>query len=141
MFADWEEDLIETLRVGRLATIAYDGRPHLVPTCYALHKGRVYVAVDEKPKRGGELARVRDIKRDPRVTLLIDHYSDDWEQLAWVRIDGLAAVFPRGEVEPEGLAALRARYPQYGEMALEGLPLIVIGPERCVSWRAKDGAG
>jgi PPOX class probable F420-dependent enzyme len=141
MFADWERDLIVRSRVGRLATIAYDGRPHLVPVCYAFHEGRFFVAVDEKPKRGGELARVRDIKRDPRVTLLMDHYADDWEQLAWVRIDGLAAVFPRGEVEPEGLAALRARYPQYEAMALEGLPLIVVGPERHVSWRASDGTG
>jgi len=135
VFTDWERELIETCRVGRLATIAFDGRPHLVPVCYALHGKRFAIAIDEKPKREGELARVRNINRDPRVALLIDRYDDDWNQLAWLRIDGLAAVFPQGRVEPGALTALRARYPQYEGMALERLPLILVSVERFSSWR------
>lgn len=138
MFTHWEQELIDSSRVARLATVGFDGRAHLVPACYAQVDGRFVISVDEKPKRGGELARVRNIKRDPRVTLLIDHYDDDWSQLAWVRIDGMAAVFPNGRVEPEALAALRARYRQYHDMGLETLPLIVITPERCASWRWTD---
>jgi len=139
MFNDWERELIESLRVARLATVGYDGRPHIVPVCYAYHAGHFYISVDEKPKRGPRVARVRNIEGDPRVSLLFDRYDDDWTQLAWVRVDGLAAVFARGDYAPAALEALRARYPQYGEMALERLPLIVVTPERVASWRWGEG--
>lgn len=139
MFTEWERELIDSLRVGRLGTAAYDGRPHLVPVCYAFHGGRFYIPVDEKPKRGPRVARIRNIENDPRVALLIDRYDDDWSQLAWVRIDGIARVFARGDFAPAALEALRTRYPQYREMALERLPLISISPERCVSWRWGEG--
>jgi PPOX class probable F420-dependent enzyme len=131
----WERDLLDEIRVARLATIAPDGRPHLVPVCYGAVEGRIVIAIDEKPKRSNRLARLANIERDPRVTLLVDRYSDDWQQLAWVRIDGTAIVEPRGDARPEALAALRARYSQYREMALESLPLIVIEPETVRSWR------
>ncbi len=127
--------------MGRLGTIAGDGRPRLVPVCYALSGDSVVMAVDEKPKRGGKLARLRDIERDPRVTLLVDRYEDEWTRLAWVRIAGLATVLERGGEHPVALEALRARYPQYGSMGLEALPLIVITPERVVGWRWGGDAG
>ena len=135
----WERAFVEQQRVGRLGTIANDGRPVLVPVCYALVDDETLaIAVDEKPKRTTRLARLANIERDPRVSLLIDHYSDDWEQLAWVRIDGPARVEQRGEAEPEALAALRARYQQYQKMALEALPLIVLAPVRVLSWRYRQ---
>lgn len=135
MFERWQMELLEECRVARLGTIASGGRPRLVPVCYAVVDGAVVMAVDEKPKRGGRLARLRDIARDPRATLLVDRYEDDWTRLAWVRIEGAAAVQERGEEHPAALEALRARYPQYGEMGLEALPLIVVTPERVVGWR------
>jgi len=125
--------------VGRLGTIASDGRPRLVPACYAVAGPAVVIAVDEKPKRGGRLARLRDIARDPRVTLLVDRYEDDWTRLAWVRIEGRASVLERGDEHPAALEALRARYPQYREMRLEALPLITVTPERVVGWRWGGG--
>jgi PPOX class probable F420-dependent enzyme len=138
MLEGWQRDLLEAARVARLATISPDGRPHLVPVCYALVGGEIVIAVDEKPKRPGTLARIRNILRDPRASLLVDHYADDWDQLVWVRIDARARVLPAGSERPEALAALRTRYLQYREMALEGLPLIVLTPERVVAWRSRE---
>lgn len=131
----WELELVEGLRVARLATIAASGQPHLVPVCYALVENEIAIAIDEKPKRDGTLARVRNIERDPRVTLLFDHYSDDWEQLAWVRLEGAASVVPWGSEWPRALERLRQRYRQYETMALEDRPVLRIRPERIVSWR------
>ncbi|MBI5948515.1 MAG: TIGR03668 family PPOX class F420-dependent oxidoreductase [Chloroflexi bacterium] len=131
----WQAELLDECRVARLGTIAADGRPRLVPVCYALVDGEIVIAVDEKPKRGGKLARVRDIERDPRATLLVDRYDEDWVRLAWVRFDCRATVEPAGDRLPGALVALRARYPQYAAMALEGLPVIVLLPEGVVGWR------
>lgn len=135
-FEPWQRDLLEASRVARLATIGPAGEPHLVPVCFALAGGRVVIAIDEKPKRTAtRLARLRNIARDPRITFLADRYDDDWQTLAWVRIDGQATVFERGEDQPAALAALRARYRQYAEMRLEELPLIAIEPLRVTAWR------
>ncbi len=121
--------------MARLGTIGAGGAPHLVPVCYAYLEGRFVVAVDEKPKRGGNLARVRNIERDGRVTLLFDRYEDDWTRLAWVRVEGVAQVLAAGSEWPEAVEALRARYPQYRGMSLESLPVIAISPKRVTGWR------
>lgn len=139
MFEDWQLALLAELRVARLGTIARDGRPHLVPACYAWVDGRFAIAVDEKPKRAGQLARIRNIERDPRVTLLFDRYDDDWNQLAWLRVEGIAEVRAMGSEWPEALEALRARYPQYAGMSLDSLPVIAITPERVTGWRWAEG--
>ena len=134
-FASWERDLLDELQVGRLATIAADGRPHLAPVCYALAGDSIVIPVDEKPKRSLKLERLRNIERHPRVSLLFDRYAGDWTQLAWVRVDGHASVLPRGDERPGALRALRARYEQYAAMRREERPLIVVTPERARSWR------
>lgn len=140
LFSPWHIELIAGSAVARLATIAASGAPHLVPVCFALVEGRFAIAVDEKPKREGELARVRNIRRDGRVTLLIDRYADDWEQLMWVRIDGSGRILDRGDAWPEALTALREKYPQYRSMELEGRLLIAITPLRVASWRWHEAA-
>jgi PPOX class probable F420-dependent enzyme len=130
-------ELLEECRVARLATIAADGRPRLVPVCYALVGDDIGIAIDEKPKSTTELARVRDIRRDARVTLLVDRYDDaDWGRLAWLRLEANASVLERGEEWPEALAALRARYPQYEAMLLEERPLLRLVVTRAVGWSA-----
>ena len=139
MFTDWQRGLLDECRVAHLGTIAPGGEPHLVPVCFAFFGERFVIAIDEKPKRGGRLARVANIGRDPRVTLLVDRYAEDWERLAWVRIHGRAAVLQIGAEEPGALAALRERYPRYRGMSLESRPLIVISPQRIVSWQWTDG--
>ncbi len=136
MFEPWQRELLESLPVARLGTIASDGRPHLVPVCFVLLGDTIVIAIDEKPKRPGvQLARLRNIRRDSRVSLLADRYEGDWLKLAWVRIDGEATIVASGQERPEALAALRLRYPQYGTMALESLPLIEVTPERVTGWR------
>ena len=92
----WQEQLLEEERSGVLGTIARSGLPQLVPVCYALVEGTIAIAIDEKPKRGGTLARVRNIERDARATLLVDHYEERWERLAWLRLEGDADVLDSG---------------------------------------------
>ena len=78
--------------MARLATIGTGGRPHLVPVTFALDGDRIYTVVDAKPKTTANLRRLRNIAADPRVTVLADHYEDDWDRLWWVRADGIAAI-------------------------------------------------
>ena len=87
------------LAVVRLATAGADGRPHLVPCTFAVDgSGRVVIGIDNKPKSSGNLRRLRNIAENPRVSLLADHYSDDWaaavvgsRRRAWRRLSCLAA--------------------------------------------------
>lgn len=134
----WQVRLLEDERAGVLGTIARSGLPQLVPVCYALVGDAIAIAIDEKPKRGTTLARIRNIERDPRATLLVDHYEERWERLAWLRLEGDADVLEQGSAWPEALAALRRRYPRYRSMALEGLPVIRLRPARVVGWRWQD---
>ena len=129
--------LLDECRVGRLATISLSGRPRLVPVCYALASHRIAVAIDEKPKDSTDLARLRDLRRDPRATLLVDRWSEDWDDLAWVRIEATARILEEGAAWPAALKALRDRYQQYSNMDLETRPLIELTPVRVVDWHAR----
>jgi len=118
-------------RIGRLATGTPDGRPHVVPVCFALHDGQIFTAVDAKPKATRALQRLANIRAHGSASLLVDHYEDDWTRLWWVRVDGAARI---DESEP-GLDALAAKYAQYRDQRPQG-PLIAIAPERWRSWTA-----
>jgi PPOX class probable F420-dependent enzyme len=114
-------------RVARLATTG----PHLVPVCFVVQNDTIWTAVDGKPKRTRQLQRLRNIERDPRVALLVDHYSDDdWSTLWWVRADGRATIRDDGPVE-----LLAARYAQYRADPPAG-PFLEIVVERWSSWAA-----
>lgn len=127
-------------RVAHLATVDAAGRPHVVPVCFAPYAGALYVAVDEKPKRGdpAALRRVRNLLARPDVCLVADHYEEDWTRLRWLQVRGRAALVADAAERAGALAALRAKYPQYRAMALEARPLIRITPERVVAWAADD---
>jgi PPOX class probable F420-dependent enzyme len=127
--------LLDTWPVARLATLAPDGRPHAVPIVFARVEGVLWSPIDAKPKSSRALARLRNLEVDPRVSLLLDHYDDDWQRLWWIRIDGRARAVP-GDAAAE--RALRAKYPQYRDLPLyAGEPLLVrIDAERVVSWSA-----
>jgi PPOX class probable F420-dependent enzyme len=117
--------------VARLATVSADGAPHIVPVTFALAGDVIWTAVDHKPKRTLALKRLANIEANPRVSLLVDEYSDDWSQLWWVRADGTARVAEPGAAsEP-----LAARYPQYRERPPEG-PSIAVTVERWSGWSA-----
>jgi PPOX class probable F420-dependent enzyme len=100
-------------RVARLATAGAGCRPHIVPVVFAVRGDTVYSAVDAKPKRTTSLRRLANVAENPDVSLLVDHYEDDWERLWWVRADGRGRVLD--SQAPEALRAiewLRERYPQ-----------------------------
>ena len=100
-------------RVATLATLAAGGRPRLVPIAFALDADTLYSVVDQKPKRTPELQRLRDVRADPRVCLLADHYDEDWSSLWWARAEGTARVLDPAEPEARrAIDLLAARYPQ-----------------------------
>lgn len=119
-----------------------------MPVCFALietagAQPRLYVALDSKPKRMSDprrLARARDIVRDPRVCLMVDRWSEDWAELGWLRIDGLATLIepiPRTDEHVTAVTALRARYRQYQSQPLEDAPLLRIEVTGSARWTAK----
>ena len=118
-------------RVARLATVDAEGRPHLVPICFALEGETLYSAVDEKPKRSKRLKRLENIRRRPEVTVLVDHYEEDWSRLWWVRLDGTATVLDEGPEREQALALLRAKYEQYRTEPPTGAVIAV----RIEAWR------
>lgn len=125
--------------VARLATASADGRPHLVPVTFAADGDTLCFAVDRKPKSGAGLRRIANIRANPRVALLVDHYDDDWTALWWARADGEARVgAPAARVGdgPGGSPAVRllaAKYPQYARQPPTG-PVVVIRVTRWSGW-------
>jgi PPOX class probable F420-dependent enzyme len=134
-----------------LATVDAKGRPRALPVCFVVDAEggggvRLLIPLDDKPKSiddKHDLARVRDIERRPEVSLLVDHWDEDWSKLGWLRLHGHATVLEPDEVSlafPEAIEQLRARYPQYASHDLESSPMISINVERAVSWAALDPA-
>ena len=124
-------------RVARLATVDELHRPHLVPFVFALLDGSIVSAVDHKPKRSRNLRRLRNIAANPHVSVLADHYHDDWSRLWWVRIDGRATVITASEELARIVTALTDRYPAYRHQPPAG-PGIAITIDRISGWAASD---
>jgi PPOX class probable F420-dependent enzyme len=120
-------------RVARLATASADGMPHLVPVTFSLDGDHIVTAVDHKPKKTTDLRRLRNIRANPKVCVLVDHYDEDWTRLWWVRADGLATVLEREDQRVPALASLVAKYPQYAERVPEG-PVILIKITHDAGW-------
>ena len=135
-FTPEQARFLSSRRVGRLATATADGRPHVVPVCYAFDGTFLYTPIDEKPKRvgAGELRRIRNLRENPRVSLVVDDYDEDWSKLGFVIVQGRAEIVERGDERSEALALLREKYPQYRAMALEERPLLVIEAESVAAW-------
>jgi PPOX class probable F420-dependent enzyme len=133
---------IDSHRVAHLATADASGEPLIVPICFAFDGACFFTAIDEKPKAvsASTLRRVQNIRANSRVALLMDDYSEDWNQLAYLLIKGTARIIdPSGEADVEhaaGVTLLRARYTQYRSMAIERNPLIRIEPRRVKFWSA-----
>jgi PPOX class probable F420-dependent enzyme len=121
--------------VAILSTAGADGAPHAVPVVFAVRGAVLYTAVDAKRKTTHRLRRLANIAANPRVSLLVDHYDEDWTQLWWVRADGVAAIHDSGEQMAAGYALLRQKYPQYDRIALDG-PVVTVDITRWSSWRA-----
>ncbi|WP_254531741.1 TIGR03668 family PPOX class F420-dependent oxidoreductase [Natrinema gelatinilyticum] len=166
-----ERAFLERGRVAALATVDGNGRPHAVPICYALLEREDVIdstnatdptdgtelvsAIDEKPKTTSALQRVRNVRVNPHVTVLVDRYRADWSRLAWVQVRGRARI-----VEPEtaansaadavmrepadsalhdaAVAALETKYDQYAAHDLGDRPIVSIRADRTVSWGALE---
>lgn len=125
-------------RVLRLATASAGGRPHLVPCTFAVDgAGRIVIGIDSKPKSSVRLRRLANIAANPQVSLLADHYSEDWEQLWWARADGTATIEEAGAEHAAHWGLLRARYPQYRGEILGG-PVIVVAVVTWSGWVFAD---
>ncbi|MDT5347433.1 MAG: hypothetical protein QOH91_720 [Mycobacterium sp.] len=121
--------------VARLATVTPDGIPHLVPVVFAVDHDLIYTAVDAKPKTTQRLRRLTNIQHNAAVSLLVDHYVDDWTQLWWARADGVASIHDDDEVMHTGYRLLRAKYAQYQSVPLTGAA-IVVAVRRWSGWHA-----
>jgi PPOX class probable F420-dependent enzyme len=122
-------------RVARLATTDPDGRPHLVPIVFAVEGDTLYSAVDRKPKRSRTLRRIQNARTRPDVTILVDHYDEDWTLLWWIRLRGRARVLDEGEEREHALALLAAKYPQYRTEPPDG-PVLAVAITEVREWAA-----
>lgn len=138
--ADVINERLTNWPIARLASQGEDGRPHQVPIVFARCAGRLWSAVDGKPKGEGELVRVRNLLARPEVSLLLDEYHSDWTQLWWIRIEATAEILHpdslRGDEAKNAIAALEAKYPNYSKVPVLRDPatLIAFSPTRIVSW-------
>ncbi len=141
---EWERAFVQERRVARLTTVSADGRPSVTPICYSVvereNELAIVSALDEKPKSVAldRLARVKNIRASPHVSLVVDDYNEDWTALAFVQVHGDATLIdPEADGHTESVAALRAKYPQYARMAIDQAPIIRIDQLTASSWRAQ----
>jgi PPOX class probable F420-dependent enzyme len=126
-------------RVARLATVDRAGDPHLVPICFAVENDTAYSAVDAKPKASPDLKRLRNIAGHHQVTLLVDHYEDDWERVWLVRLDGTAVVHDTGTATHDhGRRLLAAKYVQYRDAPGLLGRMVVIRATKWTGWAFAD---
>jgi len=131
-------ELLRESRVARLGTADRAGQPLVVPVCYVFDGRACFSAIDAKPKRvaAGTLRRVRNIAENPRVSLAVDRYDEEWSRLCWVIVQGRADILTDGPERAVAVDLLRAKYPQYRAMGLDRDTTIVIriSPERTLFW-------
>lgn len=131
-----ERHFVDRQRVGRLATADGSGAPHVVPVCFGLSQDRLYITIDQKPKRdrGRPLKRLSNIAENPQAAIVFDRYDEDWRRLAWVMLRGRTEILTAGEEHDRAQALLRSRYKQLDAMQIAELPVIALHIERVASW-------
>jgi len=129
---------IRSARIAHLATADARGRPHVIPICFVFDGKYFYTPIDEKPKRiaPSKLKRLRNIRENPQVSLVIDRYDENWAKLAYVLVFGKARVLVSGERRRKAVRLLRRKYSQYRSMKIDRRPMILIRPTRTTSWDA-----
>ena len=130
--------LIRSARVAHLATADAHGQPHVIPICFVFDGKYFYSPIDEKPKRTApeKLKRVKNIRENAQVALVVDHYDEDWQKLSYVLVSGKARVLLSGASHRKAVTLLRRKYSQYQKMRIDRLPIILIRPTRMTSWGA-----
>ena len=127
------QPLLLGARVARLATIGPDGLPHVIPFCFAISGGRIVSVVDGKPKRTTDLKRLRNIRANPRVEVLVDHYEENWRRIWWIRARGIAEILEEGPEREEAIDRLVEKYAQYRFERPAGAVVSIL-PERWTTW-------
>jgi len=128
---------LEVARIARLATVDANGRPHVIPVCFIWDGSCFYSAIDDKPKRvaANQLARVKNIQTTPHVSLVVDHYDEDWTRLWYVLVRGEAELVTIQSERRQAIQRLRTKYPQYDTgMLSDEAPVVRITPARVVGW-------
>ncbi len=140
LFSPEQKRFLQSRRVGHLSTVSPAGHPYIIPICFAFDGQHIFSVIDDKPKtvEAERLRRVRNILLNPKISLIVDHYSDDWSKLGYVLVFGRAQVSEGGPLVRQALLLLREKYLQYRHMALEDRPLLVITPERVTGWGRLD---
>ncbi|WP_216893611.1 TIGR03668 family PPOX class F420-dependent oxidoreductase [Nocardia alni] len=130
-------DRFRAARVARLATVSAEGQPHVVPVTFALSPGEgdpvAVFAIDHKPKTTTDLRRLRNIVATERVSLLADEYSEEWDRLWWVRLDGAARVLTEPDERAAPVSWLVTKYPQYQDNPPQG-PVVWIAVGAVAGW-------
>ena len=135
MLSKQQARFLASRRVGHLATADVRAAPHLVPVCFVVSESALYITIDQKPKGDiRALKRLRNIVENPIAAFVADRWDEDWTRLGWVMLRGPAEILADGAEHDRAQALLRARYPQYRTMALDGLPVIAIRIARVTSW-------
>ncbi len=137
-------ELLYQGRVARLGTADRAGQPLVVPVCYAFDGRACFSALDAKPKRvaATQLRRVRNIAENPRVSLTVDRYDEEWSRLCWVIVQGRADILADGAERSSAVDLLLSKYAQYRAMGLDRDRAVVIriSPERTLHWRWESEA-
>ena len=135
MLSEHQARFLANRRVGHLATADARATPHLVPVCFVVSEGALYITIDQKPKGDVRaLRRLKNIIENPVAAFVADRWDEDWTRLGWVMLRGPAEILPDGAEHDRAQVLLRARYPQYQKMALADLPVIAIRITRVTSW-------
>ena len=135
MLSEPQACFLAARRVGHLATADARAAPHLVPVCFVVSDGAVYITIDQKPKGAVRaLKRLKNIIENPVATFVADRWDEDWTRLGWVMLRGPTEILADGAEHDRAQSLLRSRYPQYRGMALDDLPVIAIRIERVTSW-------
>src|SRR5579871_3108364 len=144
VLSDHERKFLSTRWVAYLATADSRAVPHVLPVCFTIAQGTLYITIDEKPKRvaGSALKRVRNIERNPMVAIVVDRYDEDWTRLGWVMLRGRAEILLAGTEHDRAQELLRSRYDQLAAMQIAERPVIAVRLERVTSWgNLSVGAG
>ena len=136
MLSERERRFLAQQRIAHLATADRGAVPHVVPVCFAVAGGTLYITIDEKPKRrpASALKRLKNIAENPAVAIVVDRYEEDWTRLGWVMLHGRADILREGQEHQHAQALLRSRYPQLAAMQIATYPVIAVRIERTMSW-------
>jgi PPOX class probable F420-dependent enzyme len=127
---------VRAARIAHLATADAYGQPHVIPICFVFDGNCFYSPIDEKPKRTAiqQLKRIRNIRGNPKIALILDHYEEDWRNLAYLLVFGKARILLSGDKHRQAVRLLRRKYPQYRRMSVDKRPMISITPRSIVVW-------